>query len=97
MEAIYFGAAHWSGKNTGAGPTGPWVGADLESGMYYGGGNVTHVNNQSQPLTSEFVSLYLRGRTDGFMLKGGDATKGIPDLGLMFPSVAHARYYRPRA
>ena len=43
---------------------------------YYGGGNATRVNNQSQPLTSEFVSLYLRGRTDGFMLKGGDATAG---------------------
>lgn len=49
MEAIYFGNAHWSGchnrsgpmpcpggdpGNTGAGSTGPWVGADLESGMY---------------------------------------------------------------
>eukprot|EP01052_Picozoa_sp_SAG31_P069172 SAG31_NODE_27994_length_417_cov_0.622642_1_plen_80_part_00 len=33
MEAIYFGNAHWHG-NTGAGSTGPWVGADLESGMY---------------------------------------------------------------
>merc|ERR1719235_2676409 len=30
MEAIYFGNAHWFG-NTGQG-TGPWVGADLESG-----------------------------------------------------------------
>jgi len=33
MEAIYFGNAHWRG-NTGAGDTGPWVGADLEQGMY---------------------------------------------------------------
>ena len=33
MEAIYFGNAHWRG-NTGAGPEGPWAGADLESGMY---------------------------------------------------------------
>jgi hypothetical protein len=31
MEAIYFGNAHWFG-NTGDGKTGPWVGADLESG-----------------------------------------------------------------
>jgi hypothetical protein len=73
MEAIYFGNAHWHG-NTGAGGTGPWVGADLEQGMYYGGGNVTKNNQQSQPLPHEFVTLYLRGRTDGFMLKGGDAT-----------------------
>lgn len=32
MESIYFGNAHWRG-NTGAGKTGPWVGADLEQGM----------------------------------------------------------------
>merc|ERR1712048_853397 len=75
MEAIYFGNAHWHG-NTGAGTTGPWVGADLEQGMYYGGGEATKINDQSKPLPHEFVTLYLRGRTDGFMLKGGDATIG---------------------
>ena len=30
MEAIYFGNAHWHG-NSGAGPDGPWAGADLEA------------------------------------------------------------------
>ena len=75
MEAIYFGSAHWHG-NSGAGTTGPWVGADLEQGMYYGGGNASKINNQSLPLPHAFVSLYLRGRTDGFALKGGDATRG---------------------
>ena len=75
MEAIYFGNAHWHG-NTGAGTTGPWVGADLEQGMYYGGGNATKVNNQSTPLPHAFVSVYLRGVEQGFTLKGGDATKG---------------------
>ena len=75
MEAIYFGNAHWGG-NTGAGDTGPWVGADLESGMYYGGGNMTTVNDGSKPLTSPFVSLSLKGHENGFTLKGGDATKG---------------------
>ena len=75
MGAMYFGDAHWRGS-TGAGTTGPWVGADLECGMYYGGGNVTKVNNRSQPLPFPFVSLALRGRTDGFALKGGDATNG---------------------
>jgi hypothetical protein len=74
MEAIYFGNAHWLG-NTGAG-TGPWVGADFESGMYFGGGNQTKINPQNTPLTSDFVSVHLKGRTDGFALKGGDATKG---------------------
>jgi hypothetical protein len=74
MEAIYFGNAHWHG-NGGAG-TGPWAGADLEQGMYYGGGAVTKVNNQSKTLDHYFVSLSLKGRTDGFTLKGGDATTG---------------------
>jgi len=75
MEAIYFGNAHWH-HNSGAGKTGPWAGADLEQGMYYGGGAQTQQNPQSQPLTSEFVSLCLKGRTDGFTIKGGDATTG---------------------
>lgn len=76
MEAIYFGSAHWHG-NTGAGKEGPWVGADLEQGMYFGGGkNATIVNEQNQPLPHEFVTLYLRGGTNGMALKGGDATQG---------------------
>ena len=74
MESLYFGNAHWRG-NTGAG-SGPWVGADLEQGMYYGGGNVSVNNPANKPLTMPFVTAYLRGRTDGFMLKGGDATSG---------------------
>ena len=44
--------------------------------MYYGGGEQTKVNNNSLPLTHDFVSLALKGRTDGFDLKGGDATQG---------------------
>jgi hypothetical protein len=69
-----FGNAHWRG-NTGVG-SGPWAGADLEQGMYYGGGNMTKNNPGSLPLTHDFVSLTLKGRTDGFDLKGGDATQG---------------------
>ena len=34
------------------------------------------MNNANQPLTTDFVSLHLKGRTDGFALKGGDATQG---------------------
>jgi hypothetical protein len=75
MEAIYFGNAHWH-KNSGAGNTGPWIGADLEQGMYYGGGNMTQQNPGSPAMPYPFVTAYLRGRTDGFTLKGGDATKG---------------------
>ena len=86
MEAIYFGNASWRG-NTGAGSTGPWIGADLEEGMYYGGGNSTKINDQSKSLTSEFVSLSLRGHSDGFSLKGADATKG--NLTTMCETKAH--------
>jgi hypothetical protein len=70
-----------AGDNTTIGPDGkpldgPWVGADLEAGMYYGGGPFSKYNPQNKPLTHPFVSLYLRGREDGFALKGGDATAG---------------------
>ena len=54
---------------------GPWLGADLESGMYYGGG-AAKVNEQNKPLRHDFVSLMLKGRHDGFMLKGGDGSRG---------------------
>ena len=52
------GNAHWHG-NTGVG-TGPWAGADLEQGMYYGGGALTQKNPGSLSLTSDFVSLSLK-------------------------------------
>ena len=91
MEAVYFGSGHWA-NNTGASTAehpvhynattnrpyggGPWMGADLETGMYYGGGNRTTINNQSQPLPFDFVTGSVKGRGDGFTLKGADATKG---------------------
>ena len=44
---------------------------------YQWGGNTTIPKvNDSTALAFPFTSLYLRGRTDGFMMKGGDATKG---------------------
>ena len=55
---------------------GPWVGADLEAGMYYGGGEWGNVNERNKPLRSDFVSLMLKGRHDRFALKGGDASQG---------------------
>lgn len=45
--------------------------------MYYGGGSKTQHNPGSQSLPFEFVTAYLRGTTQGFTLKGGDATKGL--------------------
>ena len=34
------------------------------------------VNGDNTPVPFPFVTAYLRGRADGFMLKGGDATRG---------------------
>merc|ERR1712050_182092 len=39
-------------------------------------GNATQQNLESKPLRHDFVSLMLKGRSDGFMLKGGDAISG---------------------
>lgn len=48
--------------------------ACLPAPRYYGGGNFTVNNPGSTPLTSDYVTTYLRGGTDGFMLKvrGGE-------------------------
>lgn len=35
------------------------------------------VNPDNQAVPFPFVTAYLRGGTDGFMLKAGDATKGV--------------------
>jgi hypothetical protein len=40
-----------------------------------GGGNRTTVNNQSKPLPFDFVTGSVKGRTDGFTIKGGDSTQ----------------------
>lgn len=89
MEAIYFGNASWQ-NNTGFGD-GPWVAADLENGMYYGG-NVSAPTNK--PLRSEFVTALLKGRTDSMALRGGDATAVGVRLQTMYdgprPPPAHA-------
>ena len=34
------------------------------------------MNERNKPLRHDFVSLMLKGRHDGFMLKGGDASQG---------------------
>lgn len=65
-----------SSPETSVNCCGPWVGADLEAGMYYGGGEWGNVNKNNTPLRSDFVSLMLKGRHAEFALKGGDASQG---------------------
>jgi hypothetical protein len=89
MEALYFGLAqdaHWS-RGTGAGP---WVMVDLENGVY--GGNTT-INPNNTPLTMPFVTAMVKGRTDGFVLKGGDATTGA--LKVMYDGPRPTAAYQP--
>lgn len=72
MEAVYFGNNSKGAHGSGAGP---WVMADLESGLWPG--NETGVNPGNTPLPFPFVTAMLKGGSDGFALKGGDATNGV--------------------
>ena len=72
MEAIYFGNKTKEKWSRGAG-AGPWVQADLESGLWAGNESV---NERNVPVTSRFVTAVLKGRRGGFVLKAGDATRG---------------------
>eukprot|EP01084_Bolivina_argentea_P109862 196278_1 len=70
MESVYFGTcANW-GHGSGKGP---WVMADLENGLWAGN---EKANNNNTPLTSEHVFAMVKGGTNGFALKGGDASGG---------------------
>lgn len=47
--------------------------ADLEQGLWGGSGKTSPDNT---PLTMPFVTAMLKGGSNGFALKGGDATSG---------------------
>eukprot|EP01084_Bolivina_argentea_P109865 196281_1 len=70
MEAIYFGNCAVWGRGSGSGP---WVMADLENGLWAGN---EKVNSNNTPLTSDYVFAMVKGGTNGFALKGGDANGG---------------------
>ncbi|KAH8704081.1 putative alpha-N-arabinofuranosidase precursor [Talaromyces proteolyticus] len=69
MEAIYFG----NGGNKGSG-NGPWVQADLENGLFSGGNGDVNENNLS--LTSRFITAIVKGQSNQWAIRGGDATSG---------------------
>jgi hypothetical protein len=71
MEAIYFGTCTGWGKGAGSGP---WVMADLENGLF--AGKSTAANNSNTPLTSDYVTALVKGRSGSFAIKGGDAQSG---------------------
>ncbi len=70
MQAVYFGNCGGWGTGFGAGP---WAMADLENGLF--AGNVTY-NPNNMPQTSDFVTALIKGGTNGFAIKAGNAAQG---------------------
>ena len=62
MEAVYFGTGY------GGGGKGPWIGMDMENGIYGG----PFVNDTF--LRSKFVTAMVKGGTNRYAIKGGDTT-----------------------
>ena len=61
--------------------------ADMENGLFAGN---TRSNPANTPLTTPFVTAMVKGNTNGFALKGGDATTGT--LKTMYDGVRPAGY-----
>ncbi|HWG25040.1 arabinofuranosidase catalytic domain-containing protein [Actinospica sp.] len=72
MNAIYYGTDCWTGGCTGSGP---WVGGDLENGMYF---SDTGANPSSIPSeTGSFLSAWEKNNgTTNFTLKYGNGQQG---------------------
>ncbi len=81
MECVYFGAYNATGKGwCGGTGAGPWVMADLESGIW-ACGDRPGVNNLTVPMTSTFVTGMVKGFGDAppagrWAIKAGDAAAG---------------------
>jgi len=72
MNAIYFGTTCGTGGCEGRGP---WVQADLENGLFPGGGS--KVNPNQRAFTDRFVTAMEKNMGTGrFALKGGNAQSG---------------------
>ena len=60
---------------------GPWIMADLESGVW--GGDQNSVNPDNTPIDADFVTALVKGNSGNhWSIKGGDATRG--ELKVMF-------------
>ena len=70
MEAIYFGNNAVWGKGFASGP---WILTDMENGLWAGSNPYTPSN---VPLSYPFQLAMVKGATDGFTIKGADATMG---------------------
>jgi hypothetical protein len=79
MDAIYFGSCTWWDKGAGSGP---WIMADLESGVYNMDGTSGSTNSNDISFTYPYVTAMLKSNSNGattggpFTLKGGNAKSG---------------------
>jgi non-reducing end alpha-L-arabinofuranosidase len=72
MNAIYYGTACWTGGCSGPGP---WVGGDLENGMYFSAAGPNPSSIPSE--TGSFVSAWEKNNgTTNFTLKFGNGQSG---------------------
>ena len=72
MNAIYYGNACWTGGCTGPGP---WVGGDLENGMYFSNTGANPATIQGE--YGSFVSAWEKNNgTTNFTLKYGNGQQG---------------------
>ncbi|GFP59042.1 probable alpha-L-arabinofuranosidase B [Trichoderma asperellum] len=71
MEAIYYGNCDVWGSGSGSGP---WLMADLENGLFSG---ANPKNNAADPsLSYRFVTTALKGESNQWALRGGNAASG---------------------
>jgi hypothetical protein len=75
MDAINFGNECWFASTAPCTGSGPWVQADLEYGLFAGGGTATNPDNV--PIKSTYVTAMLKNNgTTELALKGGDVQAG---------------------
>jgi len=92
MEAVYYGTSTGglfpTHKGTGSGP---WVMADLENGLW---GGTSTVNPDNHPFqNSSFIVAMVKGNSDSFTLKGGDAqASSAQSLQILFDGPRPERY-----
>ncbi|KAF2772233.1 putative fungal alpha-L-arabinofuranosidase [Teratosphaeria nubilosa] len=71
MEALYYGTCTAWGKGAGSGP---WIMADFENGLFSGYGAGENTGDPTQ--TSRFVTSVLKGKSNQWALRGGNAASG---------------------
>jgi len=81
-DGSHMEAVHWSGMHGGSDHPGSdggkqfpvWAMADFGNGRW--AGDKSDVNPTNTPIDAQFVTAMLKGKSDGFTLKGGDAQAG---------------------